>query len=174
MADNVEMNPGTGGEIFASDDISGVQYPRGKITLGADGVNDGDVSDANPMPAKTMASTTGGLAVFKHLDLDETPRSVKGSAGQVYWMHVTNYSVSTRYLKLYNIASGSVTVGLSTPMVTIPIASIGDTEGSISNISLPIGITFSTAITAVITTGKADNDTGAPGADEIVITIGYK
>lgn len=52
MADNVTADPGAGGATFASDDIGGVQYPRTKLTLGADGGNDGDVSDANPIPAK--------------------------------------------------------------------------------------------------------------------------
>ena len=50
MADNTELNPGSGGDIAAADDIAGVKYQRIKLTLGADGVNDGDVSAANPVP----------------------------------------------------------------------------------------------------------------------------
>lgn len=50
MADNTTLNPGAGGESAASDEIDGVQYQRIKLTLGADGVNDGDVSSSNPMP----------------------------------------------------------------------------------------------------------------------------
>lgn len=52
MADNVTANPGAGGSTFASDDIGGVQYPRTKVTLGADGVDDGDVAAGNPLPVK--------------------------------------------------------------------------------------------------------------------------
>jgi hypothetical protein len=48
IADNVEINPGLGGDEIAADDISGVKYPRSKITLGNDGQNDGDVSSSNP------------------------------------------------------------------------------------------------------------------------------
>jgi hypothetical protein len=48
MADNVTL-PGTGA-VVASDDIGGFQHQRIKVTLGADGVNDGDVSASNPMP----------------------------------------------------------------------------------------------------------------------------
>jgi len=55
MADNVVANLGEGGATFATDDIGGVQYPRHKIIIGADGVNDGDVSASNPLPV------TGGL-----------------------------------------------------------------------------------------------------------------
>jgi hypothetical protein len=65
LADNVQLNSGSGGAIAASDDIAGVQYQRVKLVLGADGVNDGDVSSANPIPADisitpvaTSSSTT--------------------------------------------------------------------------------------------------------------------
>ena len=37
MSDNVEASPGTGGAIFASDDIAGVQHPRTKLEWGPDG-----------------------------------------------------------------------------------------------------------------------------------------
>lgn len=51
MADNVPITPGAGANI-AADEILGVKYPRSKMVVGADGVNDGDVSDANPVPMK--------------------------------------------------------------------------------------------------------------------------
>jgi hypothetical protein len=50
MADNTTLNTGTGGDVIATDDISGVKYQRVKIVLGADGVNGGDVSSSNAMP----------------------------------------------------------------------------------------------------------------------------
>ena len=63
MADNTQLNvPTTAGDIIATDDIGGVQFQRMKITVGADGVNDGDVSSANPMPTKdtNVSATDGG------------------------------------------------------------------------------------------------------------------
>ena len=53
MSDNVGYTPGSG-EVIASDDIGGVQHQRIKVVIGPDGVNDGDVSDANPMPVKVL------------------------------------------------------------------------------------------------------------------------
>jgi hypothetical protein len=50
MVDNITLNPGAGGDTVAADDIGGVKTPRCKMQLGADGVNDGDVSAANPLP----------------------------------------------------------------------------------------------------------------------------
>lgn len=69
MADNVAITPGTGATI-ATDDIGGAQYQRVKLTLGADGANDGDVSASNPVPV------TGGLT---DAQLRATPVPVSGT-----------------------------------------------------------------------------------------------
>jgi hypothetical protein len=55
MADNVTLKEMTGGEVVAADDIAGIKYQRMKLTLGADGVDDGDVSTANPIPVTLLA-----------------------------------------------------------------------------------------------------------------------
>ena len=49
MADNTQLNAGTGGDVIASDDIGGVKYQRVKATFGKDGEAT-DVSADNPMP----------------------------------------------------------------------------------------------------------------------------
>lgn len=70
MSDNTELNPGTGGDIAATDDIGGVKYQRVKLALGADGVNDGDVSEGNPMPvAATSLPLPAGAATDATLAL---------------------------------------------------------------------------------------------------------
>lgn len=63
MADNTQLNTGTGGDVIATDDISGVKYQRVKIVIGADGVNDGDVSSTNAMPIDGTVTVTGTVAV---------------------------------------------------------------------------------------------------------------
>jgi hypothetical protein len=62
MADNVGYTPGSGA-IIATDDVGGVQHQRIKISLGSDGVDDGMVSSANPMPITTASplSVTGNF-----------------------------------------------------------------------------------------------------------------
>lgn len=51
MADNIQLGTAVGtGDVLAADDIAGVKFTRSKITVGADGANDGDVSSANPLP----------------------------------------------------------------------------------------------------------------------------
>jgi len=57
MTDNVIVSPPTapGGATVATDDIGGVQHQRVKLTLGADGVSEGDVAQGNPMPVYVNA-----------------------------------------------------------------------------------------------------------------------
>lgn len=57
MADNVNVN----GANIATDDIGGAQFQRVKIVKGNDGVNDGDVSDANPMPVLAVGELIEAL-----------------------------------------------------------------------------------------------------------------
>jgi hypothetical protein len=59
MADNTQLNTGSGGDLIASDDIGGVKYQRVKIALGADGVNDGDVSSSNALPVSVGSIAAG-------------------------------------------------------------------------------------------------------------------
>jgi hypothetical protein len=54
VADNVGYTPGSGATV-AADDVSGALHQRIKLTLGADGVSDGDVSASNPMPVDVSA-----------------------------------------------------------------------------------------------------------------------
>ena len=72
MADNVGYTPGTGATV-AADEIGGVLHQRIKLTLGADGVSDGDVSSSNPLPV-----SVGGVIDISGTITDGTP-----SAGQM-------------------------------------------------------------------------------------------
>lgn len=119
------------------------------------------------------ARTTGGTTAYKNLDVDETEDDVKTSAGQVYWIHAVNLASTKRYLKFYNATAANVTVGTTTPVLTFTLPTQGDTNGAGFNFSVPNGIAFSTAICIAATTGFADNDTGAPGANEVIVNLGY-
>src|SRR5882724_811518 len=63
MSDNTRLPVGTAdGDTYASDDISSVKFQRVKITLGADGTNDGDVSSSNKMPVSASIAAAQTLA----------------------------------------------------------------------------------------------------------------
>ena len=82
MPDNT---PQDGTATIAADDISSVLYPRGKITLGADGVNDGDVSSSNPLPVKgtgTAGTANSGVVTVQGI-ASMTPVQVADNGGSL-------------------------------------------------------------------------------------------
>lgn len=116
-----------------------------------------------------LPRTSGGLSIFRSIDLDETEEQVKGSAGQVYGWYIFNADASdTLYVKFYNATAANVTVGTTTPVMTIPVPS-----GAGANVEFTNGIEFDTAITVAATTGIADSDTGAPAANEVIVNVFY-
>jgi len=154
--------------------------PAGTNAIGKLSANSGvDIGDVDVTSIAAGANTIGGVAIrpetsngltiFRSIDLDETEEEAKGTAGQVYGWYIYNTASSVRFVKLYNATAASVSVGTTTPVMTIPIP---PTSGA--NVEFTNGIAFSTAITAAATTGVADSDTGAPGANEVIINLLYK
>ena len=58
MADDVVLNPGSGGDTVAADEIASKKYQRIKLIHGSDGVNAGDVASGNPLPVVDAAAET--------------------------------------------------------------------------------------------------------------------
>jgi hypothetical protein len=109
------------------------------------------------------------LNTYRTIDLDETEELVKGSPGQVRGWFITNQASSTRYIKFYDATLAGTTVGTTTPKITIPL----EADQAANIFFGDEGIQFDVAISIAATTGLADNDTGAPGANEIVANIFY-
>jgi hypothetical protein len=128
------------------------------------------------LAASPQPHTHGGLTIFRSLDLDETEEEVKGTAGCLYKLRITNRTTSARYVKLYNATAASVTVGGTTPIDTIVVPGGGsaDLATVITESFGGMGLAFSTALSMAATTGLADADTGAPGANDVVVTAYYK
>lgn len=117
------------------------------------------------------ASTSGGLTAYKLLSAATTnSTSVKGSAGQLNYLHVTNrHASAVYYLKLYNKAT-TPAVGTDVPVQVYPIPpSFGG-----FNIAINPGLDFTTGIALAITGGVADADTTAVTANDVVVNLGYK
>lgn len=81
MADNVELNTGTGGAICATDDVGGVQYQVVKLDVGADGVS-APVSNSNPVPVSDAggALTVDGTVAVTHAALTELAAAINASS----------------------------------------------------------------------------------------------
>lgn len=132
------------------------------------------LNNAGGLYVTELPTTKGGETHYRNLDIDETGVSIKASAGQVYDVHAWNRTTSARYLKLYDI-SAAPTVGTTTPVVTIPLEPSG-TNGlpKPTILRFKAGMAFASGIGIGCTTGFADNDTGAPGANDVIVSLGYK
>ena len=71
MADNVELNPGSGGAVAATDDVGGVHFQKVKLDLGGDGVSSPVVGSlpvsAASLPLPAGAATDATLAALQTL-----------------------------------------------------------------------------------------------------------
>lgn len=132
-------------------------------------------ADSAPVVIATedLAAISGGLSVFRSLDLDESAEQVKASAGKLCKLRMTNFATSPRYVKLYNHASP--TVGTTTPIDTIVLPAAESSDACVVTETFgDKGIAFDTALSLACTTALADNDTGAPSANDVVISAYYE
>lgn len=109
MTDNFTADPGSGGDTFRADDIAGVKIPAAKISLGADGTDDGFVSASNPLPVQPAANASTTAATLdqavKTVADAGTPERLAASATLVE-------SVQIQACKGFNTANaGAVFIG---------------------------------------------------------------
>ena len=125
MADNVQLNAGAGGDVAASDDVGGIQFQRIKLTLGADGVNDGDVHALNPMPV----SLTGIQFIFATPTATFGSQQISGSV--VATLSGINFIVATQG-GTWTVAQGAG--GASPWPVSLATTSITNSVGISGNV----------------------------------------
>lgn len=132
------------------------------IKSGAEGDYEPQHSNENgALWVQVTPSSKGGWDSFNATSgdgstaLTSTAQSVKASAGLFGGYYVYNPNATVAYLIVYNTASGSVTVGTTTPKLVFAIPA-----GSAANLELTNGITFGTAIVIAATSTAAGN--GAP------------
>lgn len=171
IVDDAAFTPGTSRVVpigFQADESS------------TDSVDEGDAGtprmtlDRKVITTPYVHAAAGGATPYKNLDCDESEDDIKTSPGKLFWVHAINLANAKRYLKFYNATAANVTVGTTTPVLSFPIPTMGDTNGAGFCINFgAIGVQFDTAISVAATTGFADNDTGAPGANEIILNAAY-
>ena len=122
----------------------------------------------------TLASESGFLT-YRNTALSNTAVAVKASAGSVMGWNFINPNTVPAYVKFFNLASGSVTVGTSAVVLTLIVPpGDGTTPGSrtLAPSLIPFE-TFSTAISMACVTGLADNNNSAPST-AINASVRYK
>lgn len=147
MADNFVANPGSGGDTFAADDVSGVKVPYSKIDIGGDGVSS-PVTSSNPMPVSGNVGVAGSVAVtgtfwqatqpvsgpLTDTQLRATAVPVSGTVNTVD--NGTNYTFSTANSSSVQLASGATFTGTIESVTTQQSISI------LMSSDQPIQLTF--------------------------------
>lgn len=116
---------------------------------------------------RVVPASTGGLLVYRNINLVASGVNIKSSAGQIYGWYLFNNAPTVRYIKLYNKAKAP-SVGADTPVMTIPLPC-----GAAANVIVPSGIAFSHGIGIGATTGVSDGNADMPAANEVVVNIIY-
>ncbi len=112
------------------------------------------------------ATNVGGATPGKYVAAaaaNQDSQVIKASAGQLYGLQLSNVAVAIRYVKLYNKATAPTSADVPVMVIALPASSDWP-------LSLPmVGVAFSAGIAFRITTGIADNDTGAATAGDVVV-----
>lgn len=126
--------------VRALNDIyNGSNYDRWRSfgTLGAAGVT-------------PVAGTSGGWTPYLKTALSNTKQQIKGSAGQLGGYMIGNPGAAWSYVQIFDAPSASVTVGTTTPTLSLPIP-----PGGAANAFSDCGTTFASGITIAATTTEA-------------------
>lgn len=123
-------------------------------------------TDQPPYPVTTVANSVGSWSTATALAQTTTKKAVKTSAGVFGGYYVYNPNTSVAYIQVFNVASGSVTLG-----TTAPKMAYGIPPGSAANLEIVQGIAMNTAITLACTTGAANGTAPAIGLDLTILYL---
>lgn len=130
------------------------------------------IAGGTVVPTAAAATTAGGAVATgcNAIVPSNTTGVLCGSAGahQVYHFSLFNNSATVAYLKMYDKATAP-TCGTDTPTSRRMIPANGGIETDVST-----GAPFTLGVGYCVTTGIADNDTGAPAATTYLVNIYYK
>lgn len=144
-ANAVSVGNGTSG--------TGVQ----RVTLASDGTGVVAATQSGAWNTNLSTATTRIVSAAASTNLT----AISSSACVITRFTGYNAAASARYLKIYNIASGSVTVGTSTIQQTFYLPAT-------TAFSIDVNRSYSTACSFALTTGSADADTGALTAADVL------
>lgn len=120
---------------------------------------------------KPSSTGANGTTPYKLISLATTNANVvKASGGNLYSIVAIGLTSTVRYLKLYNKATAP-TVGTDVPLMTIPVPA--NTQGAGIAIPFSMGVNFPLGIAIAVTSGLADNNTGAILANDVVVNLTY-
>ena len=165
MADGTTLNVGAGGDVIASDDISGVKYQRVKLTRGADGTNDGDVSNALPLPVQITNTARTELRFY----------AVAAAAGTTTTETAITLTKSSGTSATSTAASFVITSGKRFKITHISFAARGHATATAQTTTFNLRVNTAGAVgttsTPVILSARVATPATASAWDRYVITL---
>ena len=123
--------------------------------------------------SQVEVATPAGLFIFTDTAMGATIDGVKSSSAKIYSVTVDNSlnGGAASYVKLWNAASGSVTIGVTAPDSILYVPAGAVITMYLFTSSAP-GKTFPTALSAAcVTTGGTTGST--PPSSSVVVSISY-
>lgn len=112
-------------------------------------------------------------SIHRSLDVDENLETLSSEKAVLLGGIILNLAASVRYLKVYD--SAAAVLGTTTPKLTIPIPTQGDTNGAGMVLPIPqCGVAFENGIQIAAVEELADNGTTGAGANEVVVNLFYR
>jgi hypothetical protein len=114
------------------------------------------------------ATDPAGLSAYRNISLLNVGQSIKGSAAKLYTITMINNQAGDRFVKLYNVAG--VPTAADTPVFTFGLSA---TDG-FQMVTFEGGVAFPLGLGIRATTGVADADNTAPGANQVIVNVGFR
>ena len=139
--------------------------PAGTNSIGT--VQIGNTPNTTPILVTQIPATQGGNSAAAVLSAASTNlTSIKSSAGQVFGYQISDTNTYWIYVKFFNLPTGSITVGTTSPVLTIGVPPGGSVTYNTTN-----GWVFSADISYCITKNSAATDATAVAAGDAVGVI---
>lgn len=114
-----------------------------------------------------MMESQDNLLLYRDLDLDEDGVSIAVGCFRLSAYRFYNRSAGERFVKIYDKATPPTAAD-------VPVDTIALGAGQPGGIAIPGQINIALGLGIRCTTGFADNDTGAPGTNDVLGTLFYK
>jgi hypothetical protein len=147
---------GTAVKVDASSVAVPITDNSGSVTV--------DAPVGTPVFATVTPSTTGGWSVKTLVALSNTKTAVKAGAGTLGGYMFYNPNASVTYIQVFDVATGSITVGSTTPTYVIPLPA---TSGA--NVEFANGIKHSTEINVAATTTATNSTAPSTAIDGFML-----
>lgn len=134
--------------------VSGpIPTQAGTVIIGGVGIDQTTAGTTNGVVNK--AAAVGGSTPSLAAALSTTVTAIKASAGSLYLVQCYNPNATVAYAQVFNIASGSVTLGTSTPLLSVPIPATSNGGFAMSTVPVAFGTAMSWAATTTATGSTA-------------------